>query len=347
MKKLGILAAGFLALAHPSQAQQKNGGELDIALPTANTALYSGDGEKFYQFIDRDFQGVKSTPWQGGQYGFVRDPKETSVGLVYTRFHEGADIKPLSRNAEGIPQDPVMAIGNGTVVYANETPRFSNYGKYVVIDHLWGGCHYYSLYAHLNVITARVGQKVKKGEQIGVLGFTGTGIDMRRAHVHFEINLMLNSSFDAWHSTYFPTEINHHGNYNGINLAGINAAGLFLALKKNPELTIPEFLSREEVFYKVIIPRSPHFDLQRFYSWLLKEKSAGDPPSWEVSFSQSGLPLAIVPAKQVVTEPSLSWVKRSPVEYSLLTRDVVSGHGDSATLSASGSHLMKLLISPD
>ncbi len=73
---------------------------LDLVLPTDNDALFSGDGPAFYQYIERNFKGVKSTPWEGGQYGFVRDPMDTSAGIVYTRFHEGIDIKPVHRDCK-------------------------------------------------------------------------------------------------------------------------------------------------------------------------------------------------------------------------------------------------------
>ena len=100
---------------------------LDLVLPTDNDALFSG-GPAFYQYIERDFKGVKSTPWEGGQYGFVRDPIETSAGIVYTRFHEGIDIKPLRRDARGEPLDEVRAIADGKVVHTNPVPGYSNYG---------------------------------------------------------------------------------------------------------------------------------------------------------------------------------------------------------------------------
>jgi murein DD-endopeptidase MepM/ murein hydrolase activator NlpD len=341
-----VLASLLFFIGTAARAQEKNGA-IDVILPTANTALYRGDGADFYQFIDRDFQGEKTTPWQGGQYGFVRDPVETAAGLVYSRFHEGMDIKPLRRDADGVPLDPVLAVADGTVVYTNETPRFSNYGKYVVVEHTWGGCHYYSLCAHLNAVSVHAGQRVTKGEKIGVLGFTGEGIDKRRAHVHFEINLMLSSGFQPWHERFFANETNHHGNFNGINLTGFNVAKFYLALKKNPALSVPEFLSREEVYYKVLIPRSAHFDLPRFYPWMLADKTTAHPPAWEVSFTQSGVPLKIAPAAREVSGPELAWVKHSPAPYSLLTRDIVTGSGDRAVLSVAGVRLMWLLISPD
>ena len=51
---------------------------------------------RFYQSVDRDYDGAKSAPWEGGQYGFVRDPKGSGGGVIYTRFHEGIDIRPCT-----------------------------------------------------------------------------------------------------------------------------------------------------------------------------------------------------------------------------------------------------------
>ena len=48
---------------------------LDLRLPTANDALLKGDGPDYFQFVDRDFEGEKTTPWEGGQFGFWRDPR--------------------------------------------------------------------------------------------------------------------------------------------------------------------------------------------------------------------------------------------------------------------------------
>src|SRR6266513_3656001 len=110
---------------------------LNLALPTDNDAIFRGGGPEFYQYIEREYQGVKSTPWEGGQYGFVRDPVETPAGIIFTRFHEGIDIRPLQRDESGEPLDPVRAIAAGLVVHTNLVPGFSNYGKYVVVEHGW------------------------------------------------------------------------------------------------------------------------------------------------------------------------------------------------------------------
>src|SRR5438093_10421049 len=139
---------------------------MDLALPTDNEALFQGDGPAFYQYVERDYKGVKSTPWEGGQYGFVRDPVETSIGFVYTRFHEGIDIRCLHRDARGEPLDEVRAIANGKVVHTNLVPGYSNYGKYIVIEHRFGGCAYSSLYGHLRAIAVKPGDEVNGGQPI-------------------------------------------------------------------------------------------------------------------------------------------------------------------------------------
>jgi hypothetical protein len=320
---------------------------VDLVLPTDNDALFSGGGAAFYQYIERNFKGVKSTPWEGGQYGFVRDPTDTAGGVVYTRFHEGIDIRPQRRDVRGEPLDEVRAIADGKVVHVNSVPGYSNYGKYIVIEHRWGGSNYYSVYGHLSSIAVHPGDTVKRGQRIAVMGYTGTGLNRERAHLHLELNLMLSPEFESWYNAFFRNDPNHNGIYNGMNLAGLDIARLYLALRKNPSLTIPEFLGREETFYKVTVPKARHFELPKLYSWMLTTGSRNEKSSWEVSFAQSGVPLRIESSNNSVTQPELSYVKKNSVDYSHLTRDIISGHGANAHLTDYGKQLMRLLIWPD
>jgi murein DD-endopeptidase MepM/ murein hydrolase activator NlpD len=341
-------AAGSLVIfLHFSMMAQTERPVLDLVLPTDNDAIFSGGGPAFYQYIERDFKGVKSTPWEGGQYGFVRDPIETSTGVVYTRFHEGIDIKPLRRDARNEPLDEVHAIADGKVVHTNLVPRYSNYGNYIVIEHRWAGSNYYSLYGHLSSIAVQPGDSVQRGQRIAVMGYTGVGLNQARAHLHLELNLMFSHRFEAWHDAFFKNDPNHNGIYNGINLAGLDIARLYLALHKNPSLTIPEFLNDEETFYKVTLPKSSHFELPKLYPWMLAGSSRSEKSSWEVSFARSGLPLKIEPSDKHVTQPELSYVKTSPIDYSYLTRDEISGRGQGAHLTEYGRGLMRLLIWPE
>jgi hypothetical protein len=252
----------------------------------------------------------------------------------------------VHRDANGEPLDEVRAIADGEVVHVSLVPGYSNYGKYIVIEHRWDGSNYYSLYGHLSSIAVQPGEKVKHGQPIAVMGYTGTGINRERAHLHLEVCLMFSRQFEAWYNTFFRNDPNRHGLYNGMNLAGLDVARLYLALRKNPALTIPEFLAAEETFYKVALPKARHFDLPTLYPWMLAagKRSAS---SWEVSFARSGVPLRIEPTDRRITEPEVSYVKKSSAECSYLTRDMVSGRGPNAHLTNYGAQLMRLLIWPN
>ncbi|HEY7002301.1 MAG TPA: M23 family metallopeptidase [Candidatus Udaeobacter sp.] len=342
-----LLTVTFFMLALICSKTVGHSQVLDLALPTDNDALFAGDGAAFYQYIERNYKGVKSTPWEGGQYGFVRDPTDTAGGVVYTRFHEGIDIRSVHRDAHGEPLDVVHAIADGKIVHANSVAGYSNYGRYIVIEHRWGGSNYYSLYGHLSSITVQPGDAVKRGQPIAVMGYTGTGLNRERAHLHLELNLMFSDQFEGWYNTFFRNDPNHNGIYNGMNLIGLDIARLYLALRKNPKLTIPEFLSREETFYKVTLPKSRHFELPTSYPWMRATENRNQKSSWEVSFAQSGVPLRIESSDKSASQPELSYVKKSSVDYSHLTRDIVSGHGANAHLTDYGRQLMRLLIWPD
>lgn len=339
-----LAALFFLTITAAAYAEDDR---VNLTLPTDNTALLRGDGAAFYQVVERNLHGVISYPWQGGQYGFVRDPRELGGETVYTRFHEGMDISPLHRDAKGEPLDEVRAMAGGEVVYTTEHAGASNYGRYVVVEHRWDGCPYYSLYAHLNTIAVAPGQRVKQGDKLGVMGHTGSGITRERAHVHVELNLLLSSHFEAWHEKFFPTEINRHGIYNGINLAGLDLPRLFLALRSDSSLTIPAFLRGEEIFYRVLVPNSPDFELARRYPWMVEGLPNENPVSWEVSFARSGLPLRIAPSHRAVQTAEILWLKSTAIDARYLTRENVAGRGTSAHLTESGKGLMQLLSSPE
>ena len=322
-------------------------GVVDLALPTDNDAIFHGGGPDFYQYVERDYQGEKSTPWEGGQYGFVRDPEQTRVGIVYTRFHEGIDVRPLHRDERGEPLDEVRAIADGKVVHTNFVPGYSNYGKYIVIEHRWGGSPYFSLYAHLSAIDVRSGDVVPRGQRIAVMGYTGAGINRERAHLHLELNLILTHKFQEWYDAFHRDDPNHHGIYNGINLTGLDLGRLYLELHEKPSLTIPQFISKEEIFYKVAFPKSRHFELPKLYPWMVSGSGTAEPRSWTVSFARSGLPLRIEPSDRRVREPEIVYVKSSALNASYLTNGVASGPTAHARLTDYGKQMMRLLIYPD
>jgi murein DD-endopeptidase MepM/ murein hydrolase activator NlpD len=332
----GIILGYLLLLPEIVQSQQPM-----LILPTENQGLLHNDPASFYQYVQRDFEGQVSQPWEGGQYGFVRNPARFGSAVIYTRFHEGIDIRPLNRDAAGEPTDVVHAIAAGKVVYTNPVAGYSNYGRYVVVEHSFDNCPYYSLYAHLNVITAKPGDQVAQNAPLAIMGHTGEGIDRERAHVHLELNLMLNGHFSEWQGKYFPKDVDRHGIYNGMNLAGLDIGRFYLELQKNPALTVAQFVQSGEPWYRIIVPRSPKMDLQERYPWLIQGSPVGQ--SWELTFDRTGLPLRIRAVADPTTEPILSWVHPSPYPQNLMTKGHVQSRGSTTVLTAEGRRFIDLI----
>jgi len=115
-------------------------------------------------------------------------PKNISIGSEFgmrmhpikkvLKMHTGIDIN-------GNLNHPIVAIANGTVVFSapqdpNNLGEGGGYGNYVMIDH---GSGLVTLYAHQPNLIVKVGDEVKKGQQIGLVGSTG---DSTGPHLHFE-----------------------------------------------------------------------------------------------------------------------------------------------------------------
>lgn len=343
MQKLALLSLGILmGWFGSSVAANAESRPLNLHLPTDNDGIFSSDPSDFYMYTYRNFEGVSSTPWTAGQYGFVRNQKRTAAGLISTRFHEGVDIRPVRRDSSNKPLDDVRSIADGKVVYVNSVASRSSYGNYVVVEHNWGYGPFYSLYAHLMSTSVRAGQAVTPATVLGRLGYTGNGINVERSHLHLELNLLIEDDFQKWHNKHF-TSANHHGKYNGINLIGLDIAGLYLRHKKDPSISIPAFMNGMEVYFKVRVPRSGDLEILRRYPFLANGNVTGNSPSFEIAFSSSGVPLSITPSAYKVGQPTVTWVKYSPTYHSYLTRGRLSGSGSTASLTDSGLRYIQLV----
>ena len=95
-----------------------------------------------------------------------------------TRFHAGRDIA-------GPAGTPVIATADGTVIHVGTA---GGYGNVIVIDH---GNKISSKFGHLlDKGDVAVGDKVRKGQQLGRIGSTG---DSTGNHLHYEVR-----QGDAW-----------------------------------------------------------------------------------------------------------------------------------------------------
>ena len=317
-----------------------------IDFPTRNRALLDGRPEDFYMYVQRDFEGVITYPWEGGQYGFVRGPQMTPQGVVFRTLHEGVDIKPLLRDPAGNPLDDVLAAAPGRVAHVSREAGASNYGRYIVVVHQIEGCPIYTLYSHLASTAVEPGQTVRQGDILGRMGYSGAGIDRQRAHVHFEIGVILSENFDAWYAAHSAGDPNKHGIYNGMNLSGTDPAPILLASAKDPGFQLTRHLAALEPVFKLTIPNSPDLSLLRNYPWLVPGGEMANPPAWTISFTGTGFPVRAVASRSPVTAPEVAWVRDSTTATIHATRGLVGGPAGQPRLTESGKRFVELLVAP-
>jgi len=256
---------------------------LDICLPTANDALLrpGGDADFFQPTVEG---GVES-----GMFGCVR-----SLGH---RFHKGIDIKCLQRDRRGEPTDPIHAVADGEVAFINTKPGLSNYGRYIVLRHNWDGVPVCTLYAHLSEVAfgLAVGQPVRKGQVIATMGHsanTREGISRERAHLHFEIDLLLSPYFHIWYPKHDPLAP-PFGDFNGRNLAGLDPAAFLRAYAANRKLNFAEYVAKQPIGFTVLVGTRP-------FPWLTMhpeqiQPAHGAPVAYEIGMTAWGLPVAVWP----------------------------------------------------
>jgi murein DD-endopeptidase MepM/ murein hydrolase activator NlpD len=116
-----------------------------------------------------------SPEWSGDFAKPVNEPATDSFGTRRTfngklaSVHRGMDFRAPAGT-------PVAAANSGTVVLAQ---KLFYEGNCVVIDH---GLGFSTIYMHLSRIDVAAGQKVRKGERLGLSGATGR---VTGPHLHF------------------------------------------------------------------------------------------------------------------------------------------------------------------
>ena len=90
------------------------------------------------------------------------------------KFHSGMDFTAPSGTE-------IYATGNGVIAYVNSSKR--GLGNHIIVNHGYG---YSTIYAHLDGLNVRSGQKVERGDVIGFVGSTGLSV---APHLHYEVKL--------------------------------------------------------------------------------------------------------------------------------------------------------------
>ncbi|MEC9283045.1 MAG: M23 family metallopeptidase [Bdellovibrionota bacterium] len=109
------------------------------------------------------------------QLGYpLRSFKITRGFAPYKKSHYGVDFAAPRGNS-------VFSTHSGRVIYTGSS--FRGYGKLVIVEHPNG---YASFYAHLERITAKLGDLVDRGQRVGLVGDSGNA---RGVHLHYELRI--------------------------------------------------------------------------------------------------------------------------------------------------------------
>lgn len=213
------------------------------------------------------------------------------------RFHEAVDIAPALPRKRGRPTDPVVAIHDGIVRHISKDSWKSSYGRYVVLEHPLLVPAVYTLYSHLATLAADLeeGDAVRAGQQLGIMGNSAGGyrIPWSRAHLHLEVGLRVSNDFEDWYGRQSFGSPNHHGNFNGMNLVGLDPLQYFREFRPDRAgnaLAVIESIAPAAKLH-VRVGRRPDF-LRRYPSLELEGCGEEVRVGWEVFVSGWGLPLS-------------------------------------------------------
>lgn len=104
--------------------------------------------------------------WVSSRFGRRSDPFTGRLN-----WHKGVDVAATDGT-------DILAVGAGVVTWAGHR---NGYGLLVEVNH---GSGYATRYAHAKSVIVRVGDLVKKGQKVAVVGMTGRSTG---PHVHFEV----------------------------------------------------------------------------------------------------------------------------------------------------------------
>lgn len=264
---------------------------VEIVWPTPNPAWSEGRSPAAF------LQHAGSGDPESGGFGGVRN--------AGTQFHEGIDIRPVARDRRGEPTDSVFAAMDGVVRHISTSPGDSSYGRYIVLEHPDVSPAVYTLYAHLARIAVglRVGDRVQRGQAIAVMGHSSGGytIPRDRAHLHFEIGVMVTREFQSWYNWKKFGSPNDHSLWNGMNLMGIDPLDFLDQWRNHRTDTFAEYFSRMTpvVRLRIATNRVPDFIMR--YPELLTKPLPPVVSGWEIAFAWTGLPFRWTPLTSLET----------------------------------------------
>jgi murein DD-endopeptidase MepM/ murein hydrolase activator NlpD len=128
----------------------------------------------------KDAERIYAMPTLPPIAALTADNLVSGFGMRINPFHKGMYEHP-GVDLAAPRGTPVVASATGIVVDMKKSDLQAGYGNFIDIDH---GHGFVTRYAHLETISVRLGQRIKKGSMIGSVGRTGGSV---APHLHFEV----------------------------------------------------------------------------------------------------------------------------------------------------------------
>lgn len=131
-----------------------------------------------------------------GEFFWPADPDAIiTAGYPYYSdgsCHNGVDIALYDENGGNVSENTYIhaALDGKVITVFNDGGWNTGFGNYCIIDH---GNGIQTLYAHSNNITVSEGERVKRGQIIGLVGSTG---NTTANHLHFEVRVATGGGYE-------------------------------------------------------------------------------------------------------------------------------------------------------
>jgi hypothetical protein len=178
---------------------------------------------------------------------------------------------------------------------------------------------------------------------------TSETITKDRAHVHFELNVLVNDRFASWHKKAFPGERNDHGEWNGQNLNGLDPREILLQERaQGAKFSLLNYLRGQTELCRVLV-RATNFPCLKRYAALVlpnpkaeKEGVAG----YEIALNYNGVAFALMPrtASEIKGKARFQLLSVNEAEYQKNhCRRLVIKRGNRWALANEGLRALELL----
>jgi hypothetical protein len=178
---------------------------------------------------------------------------------------------------------------------------------------------------------------------------TRQGISKDRAHVHFELNLLINDRFAAWYKRTFPGQRNDHGAWNGQNLVALDPRLILLEQQRlGAKFNLLHHLLNQTELCRVLVTAT-NFPWLKRYGALIRPNPQAEKEGvagFEIALNFNAVPFELIPraASEIKGKAKFQLLSVNEAEYRKNPcRRLVTKRGSHWELAPQGQRALALL----